>query len=335
MNDIEGSRQQDKISNLLKISYEKLKNLSTSMPLMQQKHGEEEASRREFTKKIKQFCERNLLNEDTASMMEALLEIGKTQVRDIMIPRAQMTIIKENWNLEKILSVILESHHSRYPVFNEEKEEVIGILITKDLLPLLADKYNSEIDLKSILRPVTLVPESKTIDAMLREFKVKRHHMAIVIDEYGAVSGLLTIEDAIEEIVGEIDDEHDTTPETQVRKLNSRIFWVKALMPIEEFNQYFNCELPDEDADTIGGYVLQQFGRMPVNGESLDISERIKITVAKANQRRIFTLKLQIKNIDENTEKDEKSSQMVEKINADSAQFAMLNAKKNEMEGQI
>lgn len=230
------------------------------------------------------------ISEDTTTMMEGILDLNQTQVRDIMIPRGQMTLIQENWSLEKVLGVILESGHSRYPVVDENHDRVLGILITKDLLPTLIND-GDERDFMAVIRPATIVPESKALDAMLKDFKTNRSHMAVVIDEYGNLSGLVTIEDVIEEIVGEIDDEHDEIPDAEVRQLTDGSYQVKALMMIEDFNEHFNTSLSDEDADTIGGYVLQQFGRMPIAGEILDI-EPWRIIVSKANQRRILSLKI-------------------------------------------
>ncbi|SUO93795.1 HlyC/CorC family transporter [Suttonella ornithocola] len=239
---------------------------------------------------IQDYKDNQTINDDTATMMESLLELSDTQVRDIMIPRGQMTLIQENWSLEKVLTVILEAGHSRYPVVDEEHEKVLGILITKDLLPMFAGHYASK-NFIDVIRPATIVPESKALDAMLRDFKMNRNHMAMVIDEYGSLSGLVTIEDVIEEIVGEIDDEHDEIPDAEVRAIGEDIYQVKALMPIANFNERFNTELSDEDADTIGGYLLQQFGRMPTIGEFIIIFPW-RISVAKANQRRILSLKV-------------------------------------------
>lgn len=231
------------------------------------------------------------LSDDTAVMMEALLDLGTTQVRDIMIPRGQMILIQENWTLEQVVAVIIESGHSRYPVVNEEFDQVLGILITKDLLPILISKQQEQ-NFLSVLRPATLVPESKALDSMLRDFKTNRNHMAVVIDEYGNPSGLVTIEDVIEEIVGEIDDEHDEIADAEYRQISDNSYHVKALMLIEDFNHTFNTALSDDTADTIGGYVMQQFGRLPNNGEILDLDEQWQITIVKANQRRVLLLKL-------------------------------------------
>lgn len=249
-----------------------------------------EDPRKNLLEFIHEYRDNRNINDETASMLEAVLELNQTQVRDIMIPRGQMILIQENWSLEKVLGVILESGHSRYPVVDEDHHKVLGILITKDLLPMLINDGDKH-DFLAVIRPATIVPESKALDAMLREFKTNRNHMAMVIDEYGSLSGLITIEDVIEEIVGEIDDEHDEIPDAEYRAIGGGSYQVNALMMINHFNEHFNTSVSDEDADTIGGYVLQQFGRMPVNGETLDI-EHWRITISKANQRRILSLKI-------------------------------------------
>lgn len=231
------------------------------------------------------------ISDDTAVMVENVLKLDQAQVRDIMIPRGQITLIQDNWDFDKVLSIILDSGHSRYPVVDEEHEKVKGILITKDLFPILSSRITDQ-DYLSVIRPATIVPESKALDTMLRDFKTNRNHMALVIDEYGSLSGLVTIEDVIEEIVGEIDDEHDEIPDADYRELDKDHYLVKALMSIEDFNERFGADYSDEDADTIGGFVLQQFGRMPANGESIHIG-RWQFTVSKASQRRLNTLKIQ------------------------------------------
>ncbi len=243
-----------------------------------------------FLTLLKEYRLSGTINEDTAMMMESLLELNETQVRDIMIPRGQMVLIEENWSLEKVLGVIIESSHSRYPVLDENHEKLLGILISKDLLPLLVEGDGNGRFL-DMMRPATMVPESKPLDAMLREFRTNRNHMAVVIDEYGNLSGLVTIEDVIEEIVGEIDDEHDEIPDAEVRILGDGSHQVNALMTIERFNEGFATTLDDRDADTIGGYVLNQFGRMPIAGESIIIGNW-QANIFKANQRRILMLKL-------------------------------------------
>lgn len=237
---------------------------------------------------LRDALEANTLSAYNTSMMESLLDIHHTQVRDIMVPRGQMTLLQENWSMEQVLSVILESGHSRYPVVDEDHEKVLGILLSKDLLPLLT-AIDKEQGFMHLLRPATIVPESKPLDAMLSEFRSNRNHMALVIDEYGNLSGLVTIEDVIEEIVGEIDDEHDEIEDAPIIALNDGSHQVQALTEIDEFNDAFHTTLSDEDADTIGGYVLARLGRMPHAGESIN-AQGLIITVSKANQRRIISV---------------------------------------------
>lgn len=232
----------------------------------------------------------HLLGEDTVQMIERLLHIGETRVRDIMIPRGQILLIEEDWDIQKIFSTVLESGHSRYPVVNEAHEQVRGILLSKDLLPVLIEQRAID-NISALLRPATIVPESKPLDAMLREFRVNRNHMALVIDEYGNLSGLVTIEDVIEEIVGEIDDEHDEVEDSPISVASDGSYQIKALTPIEVFNHTFGTAFSDEDADTIGGYLQQKMGKMPQVGDFM-ILDGWKITVSKANQRRLISLHL-------------------------------------------
>lgn len=237
---------------------------------------------------VKAAQEGQTISADTARMMESLLVIHETQVRDIMIPRGQMVVIQENWDMDKVLAVILKSGHSRYPVVDEEHEKLLGLLLSKDLLPLLC-RGEKEDGFMHLLRDATVVPESKPLDTMLHDFRTQRTHMALVMDEYGSLSGLVTIEDVIEEIVGEIDDEHDEIEDADIISLQDGSYQVKALTPIEDFNEAFATTLSDADADTIGGHILALMGRMPVNGEHVQIAD-LDITISKANQRRILML---------------------------------------------
>lgn len=253
--------------------------------------GTEEGSLDAISLAIQAAQEAQTITADTANMMESLLTINQTQVRDIMVPRGQMTVLQENWSMERVLSIILESGHSRYPVVDEEHEKLLGLLLSKDLLPLLTSVDKRE-GFLHLLREATVVPESKPLDAMLHDFRTQRTHMALVMDEYGNLSGLVTIEDVIEEIVGEIDDEHDEIEDADIIELQDGLYQVKALTPIEDFNKAFATELDEEDADTIGGYILNVMERMPNNGESIRVAN-LHITVTKANQRRIITLNVQ------------------------------------------
>ena len=227
------------------------------------------------------------IGDETAQMLERLTTLGDTRVRDIMIPRGQMLLIEEDWSLEQIF---IESGHSRYPVVDETHEQIRGILLSKDLLPYTFRQQLPE-DISTLLRPATIVPESKPLDAMLRDFKTNRNHMALVIDEYGNLSGLVTIEDVIEEIVGEIDDEHDEIAASPITPNSDGSYQVSALTPIATYNETFNADLSDEDADTIGGYIQHILGKMPEIGETADLGDW-QATVSKANQRQLISLHL-------------------------------------------
>lgn len=251
-------------------------------------NGEEDSPRQTITNLIHQAREDGLVEDDTAQMMEALLHISDTQVRDTMIPRGQIVLIEDHWPLERVLAVIIESGHSRYPVIDADHKNIRGILLSKDLLTLLAGG-GAQPDYLSCLRRATIVPESKRLDVMLREFRSNRNHMALVIDEYGDLSGLITIEDVIEEIVGDIDDEHDEIADAPIVAVGDGSYQVKALTLISDFNDYFGTQLSDEDADTIGGFVSQQLGRMPVYGDTLLLAG-LQVKVTKANQRRVISL---------------------------------------------
>ena len=230
------------------------------------------------------------IGDETAQMLERLTTLGDTRVRDIMIPRGQMLLIEEDWSLEQIFNVIIESGHSRYPVVDETHEQIRGILLSKDLLPYTFRQQLPE-DISTLLRPATIVPESKPLDAMLRDFKTNRNHMALVIDEYGNLSGLVTIEDVIEEIVGEIDDEHDEIADAPISANSDGSYQVSALTPIPAFNEAFDMALSDEEADTIGGYIQHILGKVPDIGESADLGSWLA-TVSKANRRQIISLHL-------------------------------------------
>lgn len=234
---------------------------------------------------------RQLLDTDALKMMEGVLRVSETQVGDVMIPRAQMVVLESDWSLERLIAEIVESGHSRLPVIGENKDDVIGILIAKDLLIHAFDR-REDFDLHTLLRPAKFIPESKRLNILLNEFRSKRFHMAIVVDEYGGVAGLITIEDVLEEIVGEIDDEHDTEDaENAFIRPNGDAYLIKALTPVEDFNQHFQAELSDEKADTIGGLVMTELGHLPKGGEIIDL-ERFHFRVLRADNRRVHLLEL-------------------------------------------
>ena len=232
-----------------------------------------------------------IIDEDAGSIMEGAMQVSDMQARDIMIPRTQMVVIKEGSSLQEILPHIIRTSHSRYPVVGDGLDEIFGILLVKDLLPQILRKDQGDFNIRELLRPSVVVPESKRLNVLLREFRENRNHMAIVIDEYGGVAGLVTIEDVLEEIVGEIEDETDAMTDHFIRKITDDDFLIKALTPIEDFNEYFSSQFSDEDFDTIGGLVIQALGHMPVRNETATI-DRFEFQVVNADQRKIHSLRM-------------------------------------------
>jgi len=238
-------------------------------------------------------CELGLVDSDALAMMEGALEVSETQVRDAMIPRSQMVVVNNDSELEEFLPQIVESGHSRFPVIGEDKDELVGVLMSKDLLPYLVPG-GKEFDLSSVIRPAVVIPESKRLNVLLRDFRLNRNHMAIVVDEYGGVSGLITIEDVLEEIVGEIDDEYDEEEEALVLKTGEGLYQVQALTPIEELNNQFGSDLSDDDYGTVGGLLLAEFGRVPEHDEVVTLADRFEFRVLKADSRRIILLEMNV-----------------------------------------
>jgi len=236
------------------------------------------------------------LDAEEKSMLTGVLEVSETQVREVMIPRSQMVVIDIEQDFDEILAVIIQSGHSRFPVIGEDRDEVLGVLLAKDLLRYFHSEDAKDVPLRKLLRPASVIPESKRLNALLKEFRASHNHMAIVVDEYGGVAGLLTIEDVLEEIVGEIDDEHDPEEIVFIRPDGDRngkpSFAVRALTRIEDFNEYFECELADDEYDTIGGLVLHELGRLPRRGETLEFGG-FNYKVVIADKRRIDALQVQ------------------------------------------
>ena len=236
------------------------------------------------------------IDAEEKSMLAGVLEVSETQVRDVMIPRSQMVVIDIDDDTDEMIRVIVESGHSRFPVMGEDRDEVLGVLLAKDLLRYFGRKVDQDVPVRKLLRPAAVIPESKRLNALLNEFRASHNHMAIVVDEYGGVSGLLTIEDVLEEIVGEIDDEHDPEEDAYIRPEGDRngkpCFAVRALTRIEDFNEFFECELSDEEYDTVGGLVMHELGRLPRRGESVDFGG-FEFSVTKADKRRIGALRVQ------------------------------------------
>ena len=233
----------------------------------------------------------NVVDADTVRMMEGALLVSEMQVRDIMVPRSEAVFVEEGGSPQDFLSKAVDSGHSRFPVFDDRREAVIGILLAKDLLnnTISEDKVN----LKDLLRPPVFVPESKRLNILLREFKANRQHLAVVVDEYGTVSGLVSIEDVIEQIVGEIDDEHDYDNEGNIRRHGKERYTVKATTPLDELSEYFNVSFQSDDCETIGGLIAQNMGHVPKKGEESSLSGFL-FKVLRADRRRVRLLRVTV-----------------------------------------
>jgi magnesium and cobalt transporter len=239
---------------------------------------------------IETFYERGVIGQDELAMLQGVLEVADTQVRDIMVPRSQMVVVGKDQTPEEVLKVIAESNHSRFPVIGDDKDEVVGIVLAKDLLKhFIANQV--PFDLQTFLRPAAFIPESKRLNTLLTEFREGRNHMAIVVDEYGGVSGLATIEDVLEQIVGEIDDELDPEEASSIQPQDGGKYHVMALTRIDEFNEFFNTEISDADYDTVGGLVMHELGRLPRRGEQLDFAG-LRFKVLRGDRRRLHTLEV-------------------------------------------
>ena len=240
---------------------------------------------------ILQEANRNkLLDNDALAIVEGAIQIADLQVRDIMIPRSKMISIKACQTPEQFLPAIIDAAHSRYPVVGENNDEVLGILMAKDLLPLIG-KQDDNFDLRNLIRPCNFVPESKRLNVLLKEFRANHNHMAVVIDEYGGVAGLVTIEDVLEQIVGDIEDEHDVEQDSFFRTLPTGDYIVKALTPIDDFNEFFNSGFSEDEFDTIGGLVMSAFGHLPKRNETIEI-DHMRFRILNADSRRLHLLRI-------------------------------------------
>jgi magnesium and cobalt transporter len=252
----------------------------------------EPQDRNELLTVLRDAGQRGLVDPDALSMLEGVLEVGDLQVRDIMIPRAQMVFVRRDDPFAKLLPVVVESGHSRFPVMDEDRDDIVGILLAKDLLRLYTTEMHERFDIREFMRPVVFVPESKRLNVLLKDFRGNRNHMALVVDEYGGVSGLVTIEDVIEQIVGEIDDEFDVEDDHNIRKEAERQFTVRGVTRIEEFNEYFGAHLSEEEGfDTVAGLLMKEFGRLPRRGDAATI-DGFEFRVTRADRRRIDALRV-------------------------------------------
>jgi magnesium and cobalt transporter len=244
----------------------------------------------ELIEELRDASNRGLLGGDALVMLEGVLSVADMQVRDIMVPRSQIVFVERDEPADKLVARVVESGHSRFPVIGGDRDQILGILLAKDLLRLQSAGEDA-FEMREFMRPAVFVPESKRLNVLLKEFRGSRNHIAIVVDEYGGVSGLVTIEDVIEQIVGEIDDEHDIDDDQAIRREGPREFTVSALVPIAEFNKYFRTELSDEAYDTIGGLVMQEFGRLPRRGETMHVG-KWEFRILRADRRRIDSLRV-------------------------------------------
>jgi hemolysin (HlyC) family protein len=254
-----------------------------------QGRADEVKTREEIAGFLAEFRDRGILVADEFAMLLGVLEVANIQVRDIMVPRSHMVVLPKDEPSEQLLKLIIESNHSRFPVIGDDRDEVLGIVLAKDVLKHYATDGNFEIE--ALLRPAVFIPESKRLDTLLTEFRQSHNHMAIVVDEYGGTAGLATIEDVLEQIVGEIDDEHDPEVAASIQQQEDGRYVVLALTRIEEFNDYFKSSISDEEYDTVGGLVMKALGRLPRRGESLDYAG-FRFKVARGDRRRIHTLEV-------------------------------------------
>jgi magnesium and cobalt transporter len=244
----------------------------------------------ELIEDLREASERGLFDGDALVMLEGVLAVADMQVRDIMVPRSQMVFVERDEPPDKLVERVVESGHSRFPVIGEDRDQIMGILLAKDLLRMQAEG-DAAFEIREYMRPAIFVPESKRLNVLLKEFRRNHNHIAMVVDEYGGVCGLVTIEDVIEQIVGEIDDEHDVEDDQPIRKEGAREFTVRALAPIADFNRYFGTAFSDEEYDTIGGLLMQEFGRLPRRGETIQIGD-LEFRVLRADRRRIDLLRV-------------------------------------------
>lgn len=254
------------------------------------------SNKRQLLRIIQDAGTRNVIDADALVMIEGVLSLTDLKVRDIMLPRSKMICICEDQSLEEILEIVTESGHSRFPVTDEDQEAIIGILHAKNLLDYFSKRDRSEedsdFDLKDSLKPATFIPEGKEVNSLLKDFRVNRYHMAIVVDEYGNASGFITIEDILEEIVGDIEDEFDTDNENFIKDNPDGSFTVLAQTPIEEFNDYFHTEFDDTEFDTIGGLVMREFGHLPKKGETTSLNDNWSVKVTQADERKLISLRM-------------------------------------------
>jgi magnesium and cobalt transporter len=251
----------------------------------------EAATREDLVEWLSQSQAQDFLDADELAMLQGVLAVSETQARDVMVPRSQMVVLERDATRDELFRAIVESGHSRFPVIGADRDEVVGILLAKDVLRHFVDTPNEAFDVTRYIRPATFIPESKRLNTLLKEFRGSRNHIAIVVDEYGGITGLLTIEDVLEEIVGEIDDEHDSAEAGPIQELEPGRFQIRALARIDDFNEFFDASLSDENYDTIGGLVMHELGHLPRRGETLSVGD-FRFRVLQADRRRVHLVEV-------------------------------------------
>ncbi len=248
-------------------------------------------NKQELAGSIRDSSERGVLEKGTLNMIEGALKVSTDQVRDVMIPRPQVVFIEKEEKPQDFLPRVIRSGHSRFPILNPETDKIEGILLAKELLPFISTKNLNEFQLSRLIRPAVFVPESKKLNNLLDELKAGKNHMAVVLDEYGDITGIVTIEDVLEEIVGEIEDEHDKDSGTLIKEIAEGEYLVSALTPIDVFNEHFNSSLSDKDFDTLGGIVMHHFARFPKPNDAINI-EGLRFVINSLERRRIKRIKV-------------------------------------------
>lgn len=247
--------------------------------------------REQLTVVLNEALKNNIIDQEAFGMIDGALQVAEMQVRDIMLPRSQMIVLEMDSSAEELMDTVIVSAHSRFPVVADSKDEVVGILLAKDLLPHLVNDKDKKLNIRDVLRPAVFVPESKRLNVLLKEFKSTRNHIAIVVDEYGGVAGMVTIEDVLEQIVGEIEDEHDFDEDVFIYEHTKDRATVKAITPIEDFNEHFKTEFSDDEFDTIGGIIMNAFGHVPKRDESVVIDD-LEFKILRSSNRRIDLLEI-------------------------------------------
>jgi len=255
---------------------------------------ENNLNRKKIIAQLRRYHDKKYINTELLSMLLGVFKVQETRVRDIMIPRTNMVIIKKNSSLNDILPLIIESSHSRFPVILENKDEVVGILLAKDLLKYLG-KENTNFDIEEIIRPSVIIPETKKLNVLLSEFKSGRNHLAVVVDEYGGVSGLITIEDVLEQIVGDIIDEHDSVKtNSNIKKIKNTLYSINGSTTLDEFNEFFNSNYKSPNFDTISGLLINKFKGLPKTHDIITI-DKYRFQIKISDQRRIHSIQVEVK----------------------------------------